>query len=266
MSPRRRALWPRLRLRRAGGTLTSIPHVASAELGNARDLTVWLPPAYSRSERRYPVLYMHDGQNLFDPNTSFAEPWRVDRAMEKAARRSLEAIVVGIPNMGIDRIAEYSPYVDAKSGGGRGDLYLDWILGTVKPLIDARFRTRPDRAHTGMAGSSMGGLITLYAFLRDPSVWGFIAALSPSLWFAGRSIFSTLEQSVHVPGRIYLDIGAREGKAALEDARRMRDALVEKGYAPGRELRWVEDPSGQHRESDWGRRFADALPFLLKER
>ena len=266
MTQRRSALWPRLRARRARGSFVTLPQVASAEIGfgGRRDITVWLPPAYSRAERRYPVIYMHDGQNLFDPRLSYAEPWRVDVAMERAAQRSIEAIVVGIPNMGTDRIAEYSPFVDANVGGGGGDRYLDWIIGTVKPLVDGAFRTRPDRAHTGMVGSSMGGLITLYAYLRDPSIFGFVGVLSPSLWFAGRGIFSTLQSSVHVPGRIYLDIGRREGTVGLEDARRMRDALVAKGYALGSELRWVEDPKGRHNEVDWGRRFGEALPFLLQ--
>jgi predicted alpha/beta superfamily hydrolase len=264
MTQRRSALWPRVRTRRARGTLVTLPQVESVELGNRRDVVVWVPPGYSGSERRYPVIYMHDGQNLFDPRTSYAEPWRVDTAMSKAGQRSLEAIVVGIPNMGVDRINEYSPFVDAKAGGGSGDRYLDWIFGTVKPLVDHAFRTRPDRAHTGMIGSSMGGLITMYAYLRDPGALGFIGVLSPSLWFAGRSIFSTLAESPHLPGRIYLDIGGREGKVALDDARHMRDALIAKGYALGRELRWVEDPKGRHNEGDWGRRLGDALPFLLK--
>jgi hypothetical protein len=90
--------------------------------------------------------------------------------------------------------------------------------------------------------------------------------MSPSLWFAGRSIFTTLDESTRTDGRIYLDMGAREGKVALDDARRMRDALVAKGYALGRELRWVEDPDGRHNEVDWGRRLGDALPFLLQHR
>ena len=225
---------------------------------------MWVPPGYSRSDRRYPVIYMHDGQNLFDARTSYAEPWRVDLALTRVGKPVQEAIVVGIPNMGVERINEYSPFVDAKVGGGKGDRYLDWIIGTVKPLVDASFRTRPDRAHTGMVGASMGGLISLYAYLRDPSVFGFIGVMSPSLWFAARSIFSTLAESRHAPGRIYLDMGAREGKVALDDARHMRDALVAKGYALGRELKWVEDPKGRHNEVDWGRRLGDALPFLLK--
>jgi predicted alpha/beta superfamily hydrolase len=264
MTQRRSTLWPRVRTRRPRGTLVTLPQVRSVELGNSRGLSVWLPPGYSRSERRYPVIYMHDGQNLFDPRTSYAEPWRVDTAMARAGQRAMDALVVAIPNMGVDRMAEYSPYVDAKVGGGSGDRYLDWVIGTVKPLVDQAFRTRPDREHTGMVGSSMGGLITLYAYVRDPSVFGFVGSLSPSLWFAGRSIFSTLAESPHVPGRIYLDIGGREGKVAIDDARRMRDALIEKGYALGRELRWVEDPKGRHNEVDWGRRLGDALPFLLK--
>jgi predicted alpha/beta superfamily hydrolase len=264
MSQRRSALWPRVRTRRARGTLQTISQVESAALGNQRDLVVWTPPGYSRSERRYPVIYMHDGQNLFDARTSYAEPWRVDLAMTRVGKPVHEAIVVGIANTGVERINEYSPFVDSRAGGGKGDKYLDWVLHTVKPFIDAQFRTRPDRAHTGMVGASMGGLITLYAYLRDPSVLGFIGVLSPSLWFAGRSIFSTLAESPHASGRIYLDIGAREGKVALDDARRMRDALVEKGYALGREVKWVEDPKGRHNEVDWGRRLGDALPFLLK--
>jgi predicted alpha/beta superfamily hydrolase len=207
---------------------------------------------------------MHDGQNLFDPRLSYAEPWRVDRAMERASQRGVEAIVVGIPNMGVDRIDEYSPYVDSRAGGGKGDLYLDWVIGTVKPIIDGQFRTRPERAYTGMAGSSMGGLITLYAYLRHPSVFGCVGVLSPTLWFAGRSIFSTLAESSHAPGRIYLDIGAREGKVALDDARRMRDALMQKGYGLGSELMWLEDPKGRHNEVEWGRRFTDAVMFLFR--
>src|SRR5512134_3433666 len=99
MTQRRSALWPRFRARRARGTLVTVPAVESAELGNRRDLSVWLPPAYAQSGRRYPVIYMHDGQNLFDARLSFAEPWRVDRVMQRAVARSIEAIVVGIPNM-----------------------------------------------------------------------------------------------------------------------------------------------------------------------
>ena len=240
-----------------------IHDVRSEALGNARDIEVCLPASYHRGTRRYPVLYMHDGQNLFHRETSFAEPWRVQDAMRVASRRGIETIVVAIPNTGEQRIDEYSPFVSEKDGGGKGDVYLDWVTQVVKPMIDERYRTHIGRDHCGMAGSSMGGLISLYAFFRPESPFGFAAALSPSLWFADGAIFPSVEAAAFAPGRLYLDAGGQEGPGVLDLARAMLAQLEAKGYDRGRNLRWVEDPRGQHRESDWGRRLAAALPFLL---
>ena len=229
-----------------------------------RNLLVYTPASYARSDARYPVIYMQDGQNLFDPATSFAGDWGLQTALAWASRRGFEAIVVGIPNMGTARINEYTPFVDPKVGGGQGEGYLDYLVHTVKPLIDERFRTLADASHTGIAGSSLGGLISLYAFFRYPEVFGFTAALSPSLWFANAAILEFVEQAPHVRGRVYLDVGLREGPAHVALARRLRDILVDKGYEPRVELRWVEDREGRHHESAWGRRFRKALPFLLR--
>jgi predicted alpha/beta superfamily hydrolase len=239
--------------------------VRSPELGNARDVLVYLPPSYRRGGRRsYPVLYMHDGQNLFDPETSFAGDWGLGRAMEGAARRGLEAIVVGVPNMGAERVDEYSPFHDAAAGGGgKGDSYAAFVAETLKPLVDERFRTRPSREQTAIAGSSMGGLISLYALFRYPATFGAAGVLSPSLWFAGGAIFSEIERSGFVPARIYLDIGTLEGPTHVANARRMRELLLAKGYRLGHDLRWLESRCGRHDERSWGRRFARALPFLL---
>ncbi|HEU5393809.1 MAG TPA: alpha/beta hydrolase-fold protein, partial [Candidatus Methylomirabilis sp.] len=134
---------------------------------------------------------------------------------------------------------------------------------TVKPLVDRRYPTIPGRETTAVVGSSMGGLISLYAFLRRPDVFGVAGILSPSLWFADRAIFSVLEAAPRVPGRIYLDIGRREGAEPLADARCLRDALEAWGYQRGQSLRYLEDRTGVHQESAWGRRFRAALPFLL---
>ena len=142
------------------GRLCVLPAVHSPQLDNRRDLHVYVPAASARGDARYPVIYMHDGQNLFDPAMSFAGAWGVDEALRWASRRGVNAIVVGIPNMGDARIAEYDPFL------GTGDRYLDFVTRTVKPIVDARFPTLPDRRHTGIAGSSMGGLISLYAFFR----------------------------------------------------------------------------------------------------
>jgi predicted alpha/beta superfamily hydrolase len=240
-----------------------VPGVYSPQLENRRDVLVHLPGSYRDSDRTYPVLYMHDGQNLFDPATSYAGDWRLGRILAVAERRGLEAIVVGIPNMGPDRVTEYSPFQDPAQGGGAGDRYLDFLLQTLKPTIDQRFRTQPEPASTGLAGSSMGGLISLYGFLRCGGAFGFAGVLSPSLWFANEAIFAVVGPAPYVPGRVYLDIGSLEGLEHVVRARRMRDLLRAKGYRPGRNLRWLESRCGRHDEASWGRRFGRALPFLL---
>jgi predicted alpha/beta superfamily hydrolase len=251
------------RQRTPPGSLEVIRDVYSPELGNRRDILVYLPASYARSDRALPVIYMHDGQNLFDPTTSFAGEWGVDAAMARSPRRGRRAIVVGVPNMGVDRMKEYSPFVDARHGGGGGDAYLDFLVHTLKPMIDARYRTRSDRESTGILGSSLGGLISLYAFFREPSHFGFAGAMSPALWFADARIFPWIESAANVRGRLYLDVGTREGANTLANAQAMRDLLVRKGWTLGKDLMWVEDRGGMHNEAAWGRRLRKALPFLL---
>jgi predicted alpha/beta superfamily hydrolase len=247
--------------------LEILADVYSPELANRRDVLVYLPPSYHGGRRSYPVLYMHDGQNLFDPATSFAGDWGMGRIMEAEARRGLEAIVIGVPNRGAERLDEYSPFPDpAARGGGRGDAYATFLARTLKPLVDRRFRTRASRDHTLIAGSSMGGLISLYALFRHPRAFGAAGVLSPSLWFGGGAIFSHVGRAAFVPARIYLDIGASEGAEHVANARRMRDLLLAKGYRTGRDLRWLESRAGRHDERSWGRRFARALPWLLSPR
>lgn len=245
------------------GRLEVIPDVASRVLGSRRDILVYLPASYDKTGNRYPVIYMHDGQNLFDPATSFAGEWGVDKALAKAPRKGRRAIIVGIPNAGINRIREYSPFIDERNGGGLGDAYLDWLEQTVKPLVDARYRTMSGPEGTGIAGSSLGGLISLYGFFREPSRYRFAAALSPALWFANGEIFRFVASAPYVRGRIYLDVGTREGEGTLANARAMRDLLATKGYRRGKDLMWVEDRGGMHNEAAWGRRLRPALPFLL---
>ncbi|HWK88601.1 MAG TPA: alpha/beta hydrolase-fold protein [Longimicrobium sp.] len=245
------------------GTVKRMEGVHSPQLGNERDLLVYLPPSYGRSSRRYPVLYMHDGQNLFDRATSFGEEWEVDQTLEQASEAGLEAIVVGIPNTPA-RLDEYSPWRDRKhAAGGRGDAYLDFIVQTVKPMIDRDFRTLPKRESTGIAGSSMGGLISLYAFFRHPEVFGFTGVMSPALWYGGRSIFPFVKKSPFTPGRIYLDVGTNEGSEELHDVRRLKQLLEEKGYHLGRDLLYVVEMGGQHNERAWARRLRRELHFLL---
>jgi predicted alpha/beta superfamily hydrolase len=257
-----------LRRRRAGsrnpfGTIERVDAVYSPQLDNERDLLVSLPGGYATGERRFPVIYMHDGQNLFDPATSFSGSWNVDIAMAEVSLDGLDAIVVGVPNMGRERLNEYSPFEHPRLGGGKGDQYLEFLIETVKPLIDERYLTIPDREHTGIVGSSMGGLISLYAFFRHPEVFGFAGVMSPSLWLTERAIFSFIEKAPFTGGKLYLDVGELEGDRHVEQAQRLRDLLDRKGYTIGDDLMWVQEEFGAHHESAWARRFREALPFLL---
>jgi predicted alpha/beta superfamily hydrolase len=246
------------------GDIKRLAGLWSPQLENRRDILVYLPRSYEGGRSRYPVLYMHDGQNLFDPATSFSGEWHVDGTMEMLGRRGIEAVVVAIPNMGEERLDEYSPFVDPRQGGGRGDAYLEFIIDTIKPRIDRDFRTLADREHTCIAGSSMGGLISLYAFFRRPDVFGVAGVLSPALWFAGGTIFDFVAEAPYARGKIYLDIGTREGERTLADVRRMRDLLIAKGYRLRKDLFYVEERGAGHDEGAWRRRIRFAVPFFLR--
>ena len=263
---------------RVHGDVRVLKKVASVELGNARDLLVYLPPSYATENRTYPTLYMQDGQNLFDETTSFAGEWRVDEALESAAQQGVEAIVVGIPNAGVERLAEYSPFTDARFGGGRAAAYVRFVVDTVKPIVDESFRTTSQPELTAMAGSSMGGLVSLYAFFERPDVFGLVAAMSPSVGFVKAALVQYLESRPFRGGRIYLDVGTAEGGPQRRDplelrpgssayvtaVRSVRDLLIGKGYALGKDLLYVEDDGAVHNENAWARRFPNALAFLLR--
>jgi len=243
--------------------LTRLEDVHSPELANRRDLLVALPPSYGAGDVRYPVVYMQDGQNLFDAATSYAGDWQLRETLAAHAATGVEAIVVGIPHMGGERKDEYGPFSDARHGGGRGEAYVRFVARTVKPLVDREFRTLPGPEATAIAGSSLGGLVSLYGFIAHPDVFGAVAALSPSLWFARGAIFRWARGRRIEGGRIYLDAGAREPARTTRDARRMRALLVAKGYVPGATLACIEDPEGGHDEAAWARRFRVAFPFLV---
>lgn len=245
------------------GTVKVLRHVQSPQLHNRRDLLVYLPPGYDAGDRRYPAVYMHDGQNLFDRATSFSGEWAVDKTLNEASRDGLEVIVVGIPNMGAERIDEYSPFADDRMGGGRGDAYVDFLADTVKPLVDRSFRTQAGAAQTGVAGSSMGGLISLHALLSRSDVFGFAGVMSPSLWFARRAVFERVAALRAPIGRLYLDVGTEEHPDAVRDVRHLRRLLRRAGYRRST-LKFVLDRGGRHHEAAWSRRLRSALEFLVR--
>lgn len=254
-------------------TPRTFTNVWSPQLRNRRNVDVYLPPSYNAGRDRYPVVYMQDGQNLSDSRTAFAGTWELDATLERLADRGLEAIVVGIHHAGAARLVEYSPFPDRRHGGGDGDAYAAFIADTVKPRVDRLFRSRPSRESTAILGSSMGGLISLYAFFRYPSVFGGAGAMSPSLWFGQGAVLDFIQDARAQRGRLYVDVGTHEGAGTLRDARRLARLLVRKGFKrdkrrtsarSAQRLRYVEDPDGRHGEWDWARRLEDALEFLVR--
>lgn len=256
--------------RTVSGDVTVVDGFPAPELGGSRRLWVYLPPGYAASERRHPVLYMHDGQNLFDVATSFAGEWEVDESVDALVRegRLDGLIVVAVDNAGEARLDEYSPWRDRQLGkGGRGDVYVSFLVRTLKPYVDRRWRTLPDREHTGIAGSSMGGLISLYAALRYPEVFGRVAAFSPTLGFAARMPMRHLRAArARLPQRVYLDMGGAESghpghdRELVELARAAASVLAAGGF----EVRLVIDGPARHHESAWAARFPEAVTWLFR--
>jgi predicted alpha/beta superfamily hydrolase len=225
----------------------------------------------SAGNRRYPVLYMHDGQNLFDPETAFqkGEHWRVGEtatALIEAGRLD-PLIVVGIHNTGPARIQEYTPTADTRLGGGLADAYGRLIVDELKPFIDATYRTLTDAPNTGLGGSSLGGLVTLHLGYRYPRVFSKLAVLSPSVWWDRRAILRTVRSTrPRPPLRIWVDMGTAEGRRGLDDARLLKAALVGAGFREGQDLHYAEYEGATHSEAAWATRVGPMLEWLFTPR
>ena len=248
------------------GHVEILPGVKSPELGNARDVRVYLPPSYARGQRRYPVLYLHDGQNVFDEATAFVkQEWRADEAAEALARIGKELIIVGVDNTS-DRGSEYAPFrAPMNDYTARGEQYVAFLVKTLKPMIDAKYRTLPDAAHTALAGSSLGGLITVYAALSQPGIFGFAAAFSPTVSSADFSLERWARTQPHATSRLYLDMGDHEDDSAawnqvlVEATEDLGKLLREQGH----ETRVVIAKGAHHNEDAWAPRLAPVMDWFL---
>lgn len=234
--------------------------MAGAGLNYRRDVMVWLPPSYeSKPSKRYPVLYVHDGQNIFDPSTAFTGyDWRVDEIADSLIALKVigEIIVIGVYNTP-DRLQEYSD-------SPLGSAYINFVASVLKPMIDSAYRTKPDRHHTAVMGSSMGALSSLLFVWKRPDVFGAAACLSTSFWYDNEK---TLNEVKAYDGRkkdirIYIDCGGKE-KDLLGDFRRMADILQRKGFTKGKDLEYFLDTHGVHSERSWANRVWRPLVFLF---
>lgn len=239
-------------------------------LAHDRTVVVYLPPGYDPGARRgYPVLYLHDGQNVFDRATSFAEEWQVDESAQAliAAGELEPLIIVGVYNAGDSRVDEYTPTMQPHTGrGGHASDYGRMMVEELKPFIDRRYKTLADAANTALGGSSLGGLLTLHLGLTYPHVFSRLAALSPSVWWDDCVIIRQVERLKRkLRFRLWLDAGTSEGEGTIADARALRDALVAKGWTMGDDLAYTEVQGGEHNEQSWAARVEDVLKFLFPQ-
>jgi predicted alpha/beta superfamily hydrolase len=255
------------------GNIQELPNFASKILGNRRDVLVYLPPGYRRSRtRRYPILYVHDGQNVFDAATAFGgNEWGIDETAQRLVQEKLiePVIIVAVANAGGDRIHEYAPsrgrLEEGKRKRSKGLLrqYGSFLINELKPFIDARFRTLTGPEHTGLAGSSLGGLATIALGLWFPNVFRRLAVMSPSIWWDDCVLYKFVDQideEARPPLKIWLDTGTHE--PGWERARVLRDRLIEKGWRLHDDLHYFEDEGAEHTEAAWAFRIDAALRFL----
>jgi predicted alpha/beta superfamily hydrolase len=251
--------------------IKSHENFTSQHLASGRNILVYLPPGYDElSEIRYPVLYMHDGQNLCNPADAFGGvAWAVDETANRLilAGEVSPMLIVCIYNAGEQRINEYTP-VPAIRGrmrghGGKADDYGKMIVEELKPFIDREYRTRPEREYTGLGGSSLGGLVSLYLGLRRPDIFSRLAVMSPSVWWANNQIIREVAKiGERLPLRIWLDIGKREGPQIKHQVRALKEMLLANGWRSGEDLAYFEFPNARHEESAWAARFGEVLKFL----
>jgi predicted alpha/beta superfamily hydrolase len=250
------------------GQLRKHDQLRSRFLRNQRDLVVYLPPGYEEQpDRHYPVLYLHDGQNLFDGSTAFipGNDWHVKETADYGIEQKMiqPLVIVGIYNAGPARIHEYTPTKAPKLGGGRADRYAKFLLQELMPLVQTEYRVSHNPASTGIGGSSLGGLVSLYLGLKFSQSFGRIAALSPSIWWHQRVILRFAAAAAPEPRpRIWLDSGTREGPRTLQDAERLRDVLLSKGWREGHNLHFERVEGAEHNEAAWAARVGPFLQFL----
>ena len=239
-----------------------------------RNILVWLPPGYEEDDgRRYPVVYFHDGQNVFDAATSFiGVEWGADETATRliAEGRMRPAILVGVANTAA-RMDEYTHAADARHGGGRSADYQRFLVEELKPFVDQRYRTKPGPDDTAVIGSSLGGLAALDLGLDHPEVFRRIGSVSTSVWWADREVLRRVAAGRGAGLRIWLDIGTAEGPppspgardTRLDDQRALRDALVARGYREGVDLHYEEIEGAPHNERAWAARLDRILAWLM---
>jgi predicted alpha/beta superfamily hydrolase len=244
------------------GMVSIVAGFESPQLKNRRSLRIYLPPSYQENAaKRYPVLYMHDGQNLFDAKSAaYGTEWGIDETVNQLVATGVmdEVIVVGIDNTP-DRIAEYTPCCDPKHGGGKLDAYQAFVVDTVKPAIDKMLRTLPGKDNTAIMGSSMGAIASLVIAQNRPDVFSKAGGVSSSFWWNDKALVRQIP--ARVPVRFYIDAGTDGDR--IEETMQMRDAMLARGYVAGADLLYYQAEGGSHDEKSWAARVAKPLTWFF---
>ena len=235
------------------------------QLDRNRRIWIYLPPDYAISSKKYPVIYMHDGQNLFDAFYSFAGEWKIDESMDDLfIHGDFGAIIVGIDNGGGARTNEYSPWVNPGFGGGDGEAYAAFLVNTLKPHIDSTFRTLPGREYTAIAGSSLGANISMYTAIEYQDVFSKVGIFSPAFWFSDSCYVHLQDKGITQDLRIYFVAGQNESSTNIADMTAMYNALVQEGQDIN-EMFFLSEPDGAHSEWFWAREYPDAYEWLFDD-
>ncbi|ARV15770.1 alpha/beta hydrolase [Polaribacter sp. SA4-12] len=223
---------------------------------------LYLPPNYDASKEKYNVIYMHDAQNLFDDATSFVGEWSVDETLNSLYKKKGKSfIVVGVENGGTHRIEAYTPWKNLKYGGGKGEIYVDFLVKTLKPFIDKNYRTNSEAKNTAIIGSSLGGLISFYGGLKHPDIFGKIGALSTSFWFSNKVNDFAEQNGNQKNTKLYLLVGDKEGASMVPDTDNMAERLIDSGF-PSDNIKTKIAPGGKHTESFWKAEFLEVITYL----
>ncbi len=257
---------------RIAGRVEIIEAFPIPRLDRTRRIWVWLPPGYESDSVSYPVLYLQDGQNCFSTETAFGDEWRVDETLLRMMERNRigKIIAVAVDNGEDRRMNEYAPFPFHYAGReieAEGALYGSFIAETLKPYIDEHYRTRPDRLNTGIMGSSMGGLISLYIGLEYQQIFSKVGALSSSFGLNNEELIAFIkEKGKEHPMRIWMDIGSEESAAEEMEAHQLAvyRALTEAGWKAGREVVFRKIPGAKHDENSWSKRFHNVIKYLYR--
>jgi predicted alpha/beta superfamily hydrolase len=235
--------------------------IEAPQLNTSKKIWVYLPKNYTTNSNKYPVVYMHDAQNLFDASTSYAGEWNIDETLDSI---NAQVIVIGIEHGGDKRIDELTPFKNQKYGGGKADDYLDFIVNILKPKVDATYRTKTNAKNTAIFGSSLGGLVSFYAALKYPQVFGKVGCFSPSFWFDRKELNDLMAETKDFDAKVYFLYGDDEGDAdVIYDMKNVEDWVNTKRCECKKLNKEVIVKGGQHNEKLWRESFKKAYLWLF---